>query len=94
MRSVSSSTAENICLPTGLSVSLSVCLSERYIALGSDVYKLRHCLGLSITFFSETSPSQNNPNWSTQRKYVVVTLDQTSNSGGECVCPVFQGLRA
>ena len=36
--------------------------------------------------------SQNNPNWSTQRKYVVVTLDQTGNSGGERVCPVFQGL--
>ena len=34
MRSVSSSTAEYICLPTRLSVSLSVCLSKRYIALG------------------------------------------------------------
>ena len=40
------------------------------------------------------SQSQNNPNWSTQRKYVVVTLDQTGNSGGGRVCPVFQGLLA
>ena len=38
MRSVSSSTAEYICLPTCLyvclSMSLSVCLSKSYIALG------------------------------------------------------------
>ena len=71
------------------SVCESVCLSiKMFIALGQW---LRHCLGLNITF-SETSQSQSNPNWSTQRKYVVVTLDQTGNSGGKGVCPVFQGI--
>ena len=43
---------------------------------------------------SETSPSQNNPNWSTQRKYVVVTLDHPGSSDGERVRPVFQVLWA
>ena len=46
-------------------------------------------LALSITF-SETPPSQNNPNLSIQRKYVVVTLDHPGSSGGERVCPMFQ----
>ena len=73
-----------------LFVCLSVCLSKGILPLANDLYMLRHCLGLK--HFSETSPSQNNPNWSTQRKYVVVTLDHPGSSGGEHVCPVFQGL--
>ena len=73
-----------------LSVSLSV-YQKGILVLVGDLYKLRHCLCLNITF-SETSPSQNNPNWSTQRNYVVVTLDHPGSSGGERVCPVFQGL--
>ena len=93
--------AEYICLPTCLSVCLSVSLSvyqNGILVLVSDLYKLRHCLGLNITF-SEASQvkkkekkSQNNPNWSTQRNYVVVTLDHPGSSAGEHVCPVFQGL--
>ena len=51
------------------------------LPLACDLYKIRHCLGLKHNLFRQTSPSQNNPNWSTQRKYVVVTLDHPGNSG-------------
>ena len=79
-----------VCLPVCPWVCLFV-YQKGILPLASDLYKLHHCLGLNITF-SETFPSQNNPNWSTQRKYVVVSLDQTGNSSGEHICPVFQGL--
>ena len=97
------STAKYICLSACLSVCLSVCLwvclsvyHKGILPLDSDLFKIPHCLGLKHNFFREreTSPSQNNPNWSTQREYVVVTLDHPGNSGGERVCPVFQGLWA
>ena len=86
--------AKYICLSACLSVCLSVSLSitKVYCPWPSDLYKIRHCLGLNITFSDRDVPSQNNPNWSTQRKYVVVTLDRPGNSGSECVCPVFQAL--
>ena len=77
----------HIYLPICLSVCLWVCLfvyQKCILPLASDLYKLRHCLGLKHNFL-ETSPSQINPNWSTQRKYVVVTLDHPGNSGGERV---------
>ena len=94
MRFVSSSTAEYICLPTCLSVCLWVCLfvyEKGILPFASDLYKLRHCLGLNI-IVSETAPSQNDTIWSTQRKYVVVTLDHTGSSSVEHVCPMFQWL--
>ena len=34
---------------------------------------------------TETSPSQNNRNWSSQRKYVMVILNHPGTSGGERV---------
>ena len=61
------------------------------LPVASDLYKLRYCLGLKH-IFCETSPSQNNPNWSTQRKYVVVTSHHPGSSGGERICPVIRGL--
>ena len=70
-------------------VYLPVCL---FVCLW--VYLLAYQKGI-LPFDSDlyvTSPSQNNPKWSTQRKYVVVTLDNPGSSGDEPVCPVFQGL--
>ena len=86
----------SFCPPVCLSVCESVCLSiSRYIALGLWPIQYKS-LPWSKTwlFQTEMSPSQNDPNWSTQRKYIVMTLDHPSNSGGERVCPVFQGLWA
>ena len=74
-----------------LFMSLSVCLSKGTLPFASDLYKLCHCIGLKHNF-SEASQSQNNLNWSTQRKYVVVTLDHPGSSSGERVCPLFQRL--
>ena len=45
-----------VCLPVCLWVWLFV-YQKGILPLASDLYKLRHCLGLNITF-SETSPSQ------------------------------------
>ena len=56
MRSVSSSTAEYICMPTCLSVCLCVCLfvyQKGILPLASDLYKLRHCFGLKHNFFRD-----------------------------------------
>ena len=53
MRSVSSSTAEYICLPTCLSVCLWVWLfvyQKGILPLASDLYMFRHCLGLKHNF--------------------------------------------
>ena len=68
-----------VCLFVCLSVCESVCLSICHIRT-------------FILFQTETTPCQNNANWSTQRKYEVVIMDHPGNSGGEHVCPVFQGL--
>ena len=60
MRYVSSSTAEYICLPTCLSVCLWVCLfvyPKGILPLASDLYKLRHCLGLKHNFFRDVPKS-------------------------------------
>ena len=96
IRSVCSSTTEYIWLPTCLSVCLWVCqfvYQKGILPLASDLYKLRHCIGLKHNVFRDV-PSKNNPNWWTQRKYVMVNLDHPGSSGGELVCPVFQGGRA
>ena len=54
-----------------LTACLRVCLS------------VCHKRNMYTLFGTETSPSQNNPNWSTQRKYVVMILDHPAgNSGG------------
>ena len=75
-----------------LSVSLSVYLSKKVICSWPVTY-IGYVTALAYNIiFSETSPSQNNSNWSTQRKYVVVTFDHPGSSGGERVYPVFQGL--
>ena len=77
----------------GLPVSLSVCLSKGILPLASDLFKLRHCLGLKHNFFRD-NPSQNSPNWSILRKNVVVAFDHPGSSGGKRVYPVFQELGA
>ena len=85
MRSVSSSSKIHlsVCLFVCLSVCESVCLSV------TNAY----CHWLKTYFFqTEMSASQNNPAWSTERKYEVVIMNHTGKSGGEHVCPVFQGL--
>ena len=45
----------------------------------------KYCPLLKHFFQTYTSSSQNNPNWSTQRKYVVEILDHPGTSGGERV---------
>ena len=84
MKFVSSSSKIHlpVCLFVCLSVCESVCLSQTHIALG-----LKHNF-----FQTEMAASLNNPNWSTERKYEVVIMNHPGNSGGEHVCPVFQGL--
>ena len=70
MRSVSSSLAEYICLPTCLSVCLSVCLwvcllfyQKGILPLASDLYKLRHCLGLKHNFFRDVQHKEKMWRW-------------------------------
>ena len=61
MRSMSSSTTEYICLPTRLSVCLWVCLfvyQKGTLSIASDLYKLRHCLGLKHNFFRDVPKSK------------------------------------
>ena len=61
MRSVSSSMTEYICLSTCLSVCLWACLfvyQQGMLPLASDLYKLRHCLGLKHYFFRDIPKSE------------------------------------
>ena len=61
IRSVSSSTTEYICLPTCLSAYLWVCLfvyQTGILPVASDLYKLRHCLGLKHNFFRDVHESK------------------------------------
>ena len=92
MGSVSSSTAEYMSayLFVCLSVSLSVSLIG-ILPLASDLYKLRHCLGLTHNFF-QRRPQVKTIQIGQHKENVVVTLDHPGSSGGEHVCPVFQGL--
>ena len=57
MTSVSSSTAEYICLPTRLSVCLFV-YQKGILPLVNDLYILRHCLGLKHNFFRDVPKSK------------------------------------
>ena len=70
MSSVSSSTAEYICLPTCLSVCLWVCLfvyQKGILPLASDLYKLRHCIGLKHNFFSDVLKSKHTKLFKTKK---------------------------
>ena len=71
MRSVSWSTAEYICLPTCLSVCLWACLfvyQQGIFPLASDLYKLRHCLGLKHYFFRDIFKSKQSKLVNTKKK--------------------------
>ena len=52
------------------------------------------CLSVSLSVCLSKCLLPLASDWSTQRKYVVVTLDQTGNSGGKRFCPVFQVIWA
>ena len=70
-----------------MSAYLSVCESIKKVYCPWPVTYISYVTALAETeLVLETSPGQNNPTWSTHRKYVVVSLDQTGNSGGESVC--------
>ena len=61
MRSVSSSTAEYICLPTCLSVCQWVCLfvyKKGTLPFASDLYKPHHCHGFKHNFFRDVPKSK------------------------------------
>ena len=58
------------------------------LPLASDLYRYITALASDI-FLTETSPGQNNQNWPTERKILVMFLDHPGISGGESVCSVF-----
>ena len=47
---------QSVCLFVCLSVSMSVCLSQSILHLASDLFKIRHCLGLKYNFFGQRCP--------------------------------------
>ena len=59
--------------------------------MASDLYKLRHFLGLNHNFFQRRLQVKTIQSGQ-HKEYVVVTLDHPDSSGGERVCAVFKGL--